>query len=126
MFLRAEDQGAFVIAGLEQPFYEGDLLRFVHDKGLLDDFGRGFGESDIDLGGVMQYFAGQVADLGGHGRREQEILSYSRQEGDDLHDIIVEAHVQRTVRFVENEVLPDPWCGHSPCSGGRSSGPGCR
>jgi len=105
VLLRTKDQRAFVVAGLEQPFYQGNLLGFVDDIGPLDDLGGGLGDGDIDLRGVMQDLAGKVPDLRRHGCGEKEVLALGRQIGDDLHDIVEKAHIEHPVGFVEDEVL---------------------
>ena len=105
MFLRAEDEGALQVARFEQPFHERYLLGFVDDEGVLFNTGRRFGDRDIDLYRLMEDLTGQVADLCRHRGRKQQVLPFGRHKGNDLHDIIIEAHVQHTVGLVEDEVL---------------------
>ena len=101
----AEYEDAFKVEGFQEPFDQGDLLCFINDKSLLYDLGGGFGDGDIDLGGLVQYFFGQLADLGRHGGGEEQILSFWREKRNDLHDIINKAHVQHPVCLVQYQVL---------------------
>src|SRR6185312_12570741 len=105
MLLRTEDQRALVVAGLQQPFYQRDLLRLVYHVCLLHDPRGGLRDRDIDLGRIDEDVAGEVPDLDRHGGGKEEVLALGRQKGNDLHDVIKEAHVQHAVRFVEYQVL---------------------
>ena len=54
---------------------------------------------------VGQHLAGELGDLLRHGRREEQRLALPRQHGDDLPDVVDEAHVEHAVGLVEDEDL---------------------
>ena len=72
---------------------------------LLDAVG-GLGDGgNGDLDGVLEEFAGELADLIRHGGREEQVLAARHQMGDDLADRAHEAEVQHLVGLVEHEDL---------------------
>ena len=83
---------------------DGQLLALIADiGGLHDALGRA-GDSQLDLGGVVQDGAGELLDLRWHRRREHHALTVLRQRTVDLHDVLLEAHVEHAVSLVEHEV----------------------
>ena len=52
----------------------------------------------------MQDRAGELLDLRWHRRREHHALTVLRQRTIDLHDVLLEAHVEHAVSLVEYEV----------------------
>jgi hypothetical protein len=58
---------------------------------------------DLDALRVVQQLGGEVGDVLGEGRREQQVLAFGRQLGQDLLDVMDEAHVEHAVGFVEDE-----------------------
>ena len=51
----------------------------------------------------MQYGAGHALNLGGHGGGEQHVLAFGGQFLDDLHNVVVESHVEHAVGLIENK-----------------------
>jgi len=85
-----QEQGAFVLL-----FYKID--------GLLDGLcGRRNG-GNFYLLRIAEYGAREFLDLGRHGSREEQGLSLLGQTGDDLLDVMYEAHVQHTVSLIQYE-----------------------
>ena len=60
---------------------------------------------DRDPDGIAQQLAGQLADLGRHGGREEQVLAPRRQLRDDAADRRQKAQVQHLVGLVEDEDL---------------------
>ncbi len=75
----------------------------VADVGnLLNLLGR-LADGDFDLDGVVQDVVCQTLDVVGHGCREHDGLAMVWQMAGNLHDVVVEAHVEHAVGFVEDE-----------------------
>ena len=73
------------------------------EHALLDTLDGGVRRRDLDALGIVQQLAGEVGDVLGEGRREQQVLALGRQLGEDLLDVMDEAHVEHAVGFVEDE-----------------------
>ena len=73
------------------------------DVGGLHDFVRGLGDGQLHLRRVAQDVLRQLLYLGGHGGGEHHGLPLLGQALHDLHDVVIEAHVQHAVRLVQHE-----------------------
>src|SRR5207247_8816669 len=60
--------------------------------------------SDLDQLRRTEKLFGDLFDLFGQGRREQQRLSLARKRGNDAPNLRKEAHVEHSVGFVENGV----------------------
>ncbi len=87
---------------LEQVLGEANFLVFMGQIHQLRHAFRGLGNGHGYFGGILEDFAGQVANLGRHGRGEHEALTLGWQDFDDAQDVVVEADVEHSVRFVQN------------------------
>ena len=74
---------------------------------LLDRFGRGVAARDLDELRLVQELVGELLDLGGERRREQQVLPLrgGRHQRHDALDVGDEPHVEHAVGFVEHEDL---------------------
>ena len=91
--------------GLEEMAQDGRLLTLVaHDGRLVDAVGR-TADGNLHLGGMVEYLLGHLLDFRRHGGREHERLARGGRGCDNLHDVVVEAHVEHTVGLVEDEHL---------------------
>jgi hypothetical protein len=101
-----EDDGALDALVGQQFGQQGPLaLGLDEDQRLVDALDRGGLRGDRHLGRVLQQLAGQLADLAGHGGREEQVLAFLGQLAGDLADRHHEAQVQHLVGFVEHEDL---------------------
>jgi hypothetical protein len=75
------------------------------DDALGDALDRGGYRRHGDAGRIAQHGFGEFGDILRHGRREEQRLPLDRQFGDDLPDVVDEAHVQHAVGLVEYEEL---------------------
>ena len=101
-----EDQAARIGRVGEQFGQQGALLALLDpDHRLLDALDRGGLRRDLDLDRILQQLAGQLADLRGHGGREEQVLTLGRDAADDLADRLDEAQVQHLIGFVQDEDL---------------------
>ena len=75
--------------------------------GLRDHFDGRIAPRDLDQRRRVEQVVGELADLVGKRRREQEVLPLLRQQREDSPDVADEAHVEHPVGFVEDENL-DP------------------
>ncbi len=101
-----EDQAARVLGIREHLGQQGAFAAlFDIDDRLADTLHRGRLRRDLDLDRVLQQFARQLADLAGHGRREEQVLAFGRDLRDDLADRLDEAQVQHLVGLVQHEDL---------------------
>ncbi len=73
------------------------------EHALLDALDGGVRRGDLDALRVLQQLGGEVGDVLGEGGREQQVLALGRQLGQDLLDVMDEAHVEHAVGFVEDE-----------------------
>ena len=82
-----------------------DALRrlFGEDDALLDSVDGRSLRRDGDAGGIAQHCVGELGDFLRHRRREEQRLPLLRQHGDDLLDVVDEAHVEHAVGFVEHQ-----------------------
>ena len=101
-----EDQCAIDRFLLEQLRQDGGLGREIDLDDALGDAldGRGH-RRHRDAGGIAQHRFGEFGDVLRHRRREEQRLPLDRQFGDDLADVVDEAHVEHAVGFVEHEEL---------------------
>ena len=72
-----------------------------------DDFDRRVAPRDLDQCRRIEQAVGEILDLIGKRRREQQVLPLPGQEGENPLDVADEAHVEHPVGFVEDEDL-DP------------------
>ena len=109
-----EAVGAVLGASEHQHLFPGALGDQVGEQGtlvaggqvehaLFDALDRGVRRRHLNALGVAQQLAGQVGDVLGEGRREQQVLALRRQLGQNLLDVVDEAHVEHAVGFVEHE-----------------------
>ena len=83
---------------------QGGLLGLVdQDDGLLDAVDGSRRRSDGDFGRVGQIAVGKILDRLRHGRREEQGLTPSRDQGDDPLQRMDEAEVEHLVGFVEHQ-----------------------
>ena len=100
-----EDQNAVHILVVAQQFdQQGTLGAVVDMDDALRDLFDGSGlRRDADADRVFQEVAGEGADFLWHGGREEQVLTFARQVGDQFADVVDEAHVEHAVGFVEDE-----------------------
>ena len=72
---------------------------------LLDGFDRIIAPTNFDGGGRLQQAIRQLLDRIGKGRREQQGLLVARQQGQQLANVVDEAHVEHAIGFVQHEDL---------------------
>lgn len=77
----------------------------AHRKERVLDRVRRRASRDLHHVGVVEHVVGQVADLLGHRRREQQVLPVLGQRLQDAADVGQEAHVEHVVGLVEHEGL---------------------
>ncbi len=73
------------------------------ENALLDALDRRVRRRDLDAFGFMQQLAGEIGDVFGEGRRKQQVLAFARQPGEDLLDVVDEAHVEHAVGFIKDQ-----------------------
>ena len=73
------------------------------EDALLDTLDRGVRRRDFDAFRVVQQLAGQGGDVVGERCREQQVLTFGRQAGEDLFHVMDKAHVEHAVGFVQHE-----------------------
>ena len=78
---------------------------FDVDDRLADSLNRGGLGRHLDLDRVLQQFARQLADLAGHGGREEQVLATRRHARHNLANRLDEAEVQHLVGLVQHEDL---------------------
>ena len=101
--LSYEDYYSLGLALMEQVVDNLQFLRLIADvSALCYAFGR-FIQGYFHLYGIGEDGLGQFHNLIGHSGREHQRLALTWQTLLNLHDIIVEAHVQHAVGLVEDE-----------------------
>ena len=75
------------------------------DDALGDALDRRGDRRHRDPRRIAQHRLGEFGDILGHRRREEQRLPPDRQFGDDLPDVVDEAHVEHAVGLVEHEKL---------------------
>ncbi|VVM50971.1 hypothetical protein PS645_00748 [Pseudomonas fluorescens] len=79
------------------------VVRRQTEDTLFDALDRGIRRRDFDAFRVVQQLAGEVSDVFGEGRREQQVLTFARQAGKDLLHVMDKTHVEHAVGFVQHE-----------------------
>ena len=102
---RREDNGLRLRRLGEELADDAQFLALVADVGRLVNRLVGFRDGDVDFGRVAQDALGQLADFGRQRGREHHRLTLARQVGDNLQDVVAEAHVEHAVGLVENQAL---------------------
>ena len=101
-----EHQDALVVPLPQKVQEELPLVALVHPVHLLaDGLHRGGLGGHLHPDGVAEDGFGQLRNLLGHGGGEEEGLPLLGKPGDDLPDVVNEAHVQHPVRLVQHEDL---------------------
>ncbi len=104
MFGTGEDQHLLPGALGDQVGEQGALVAGGNaENPLLDTLDRGVRRCDLDAFRVAQQLVGEVDDVLGEGRREQQVLPLGRQPRQDFLDVVDEAHVEHPVGLVEHE-----------------------
>ena len=75
---------------------------------LLNYFDRGVPRGDLDHLGIMEKSVGKLSDLATVGGGEKKVLTAFGKKFKDALDVVDEAHVQHTVRFVEDKNFDFP------------------
>ena len=102
-FRRGEDDDALQLLGFEERTDDAQLLRFMADVGSLHNLVSRTRHGQLHLHGIGQDMVSQLLNLVGHGSREHDGLAALRQQFGNLHDVVVEAHIEHTVGLIENE-----------------------
>ena len=101
-----EDQRAVDRLVAEHVDEDAGLRRTVDtDQALVDAFRRRRHRRDRDLDRIAQHLRREIGDGARHRRREHQRLPVGRKLGDDLSDVVNEAHVEHAVGFIEHETL---------------------
>ena len=79
------------------------LRRFDEEDVVLDAIGGLGRRRHRDLDRIVQQFAGERADVGGHGRREEQVLALFGQFPHDAADRLDEAEVEHLIDLVEHQ-----------------------
>jgi hypothetical protein len=83
-------------------------LRSTGCTGLRDDLDRRVAPRDLDQApGRSSSVVGEILDLVGERRREQQVLPFAGQQCEDPLDVADEAHVEHPVGLVQHQDL-DP------------------
>ena len=99
-----EDQNLFPGACGNQVRQQGTLVGSRQtENALFDTLDRGVRRRNFDAFRVAQQLAGQIGDVLGERRREQQVLTLGRQTGEDFFHVMDEAHVKHPVGFVEHQ-----------------------
>ena len=99
-----EHQHLLPAIGLDEVREQRALAVLVHRVGDLgDELDRRIAPRDLDGDRVVQELAGELADVVGEGRREQEVLALGRQQREDAADVADEAHVEHAVGLVQHQ-----------------------
>ena len=87
----------------EKLLQERHLMCLIADVGRLHDRFRRTRYSDLDLFRVLQDVVRQRPDLRRHGSREHDYLTRFRELLIDLHNVVMEAHIEHAVGLVKDE-----------------------
>ena len=101
-----EDQHRAVGVLADEPRQVVDLvagLDLLH--GVGDGAGRALAAADLHVVRIALHLAGQLDDLVGHRRREEQGLAVLGQRLEDALDVGPEAHVEHAVALVEDQRL---------------------
>ena len=100
---RGEEDDALGLFVGKELFYYVYLLWLVTYVGLLLDAVGGLGKRECDVYGVGEYVIGKATYLLWHCGREEHCLTLFGELLGDGHNVVVEAHIEHTVGFVEDE-----------------------
>src|SRR5690554_6323273 len=100
-----ENHHAGQVLPLEQLLQQSHLLVVVHHISRLQYALGGFGHGNTYFFGLLQQFAREFADLGGHGGRKKEGLPILGQILHNLHNVVVKTHVEHAIGFIQNQVF---------------------
>ena len=101
-----EDQRAVHRLAFEDLRKQRRLRAAVHlDDALGHALGGGGHRRHRDPLRIAQHVLGEFGDRLRHRRREEQRLPLGRQLGDDLADVVDEAHVEHAIGFIEHEKL---------------------
>jgi len=103
-FGRSKDDDAFRRLLCKEATDDAQLLILVADIGCLHNLFRWFGNRQLHFGGIVQNVASQLLYLGRHGSREHNGLPLFREKLDNLHNVIIESHIQHPVCFIQNKI----------------------
>ena len=87
----------------EKLLQERHLVCLIADVGRLHDRFRRTRYCDLNLFRVLQDVVCQCANLGRHGSREHDYLTRLRELLIDLHNVVMEAHIEHAIGLVEDE-----------------------
>ena len=87
----------------EKLLQERHFMRLVADVGRLHDRFRRTRYCDLDLLRVLQDVVRQRPDLRRHGSREHDYLTRLRELLIDLHNVVMETHIEHAIGLVEDE-----------------------
>ena len=99
-----KDEGLSPVVRADE-FHQGVCLSgpFKWDEILRHGLGGRVLRADGNLRGVVDQSFGQVADVIRKGRGEHQVLALAGKLGDDLLDVVDEAHVEHAVRLIKDE-----------------------
>ena len=100
-----EDNATFDIALLQDFDKDCILLMVEQNVSTLLHLGRRLAQGKLNRNGVPQEVVGKGAHAVRHGGREKQRLPFTSAMRRNAHDVLVEAHVQHSVRFVQNQHL---------------------
>ncbi len=104
VFGTGEDQHLLPVALPNHLRQQFPLAFFINKMHVLSDLLRGgIAARHFDFQRVAQQFFRKRFDLIREGCGEQQVLTFRRQLSQHAADVMDKAHVQHTVRFVENE-----------------------
>lgn len=72
---------------------------------LTDGFGSGRDRGDFDFFGIAEDSLGEYLDVWCHRRREEEGLTFDRDNFEELLDIVDESHIEHPISLIEDEYL---------------------
>lgn len=101
-----EDKDLPPVSRVDEMREELPLALAVHGMDhLLDALCGGVSAGCLDEDWCVQQIVGELLDVAGKGREEQQILAFVRQACEYLPDIPDKPHIQHAVRFVQDEDL---------------------
>lgn len=98
-----EDEHAFVFTLFENIQQDVPFLAVLDGvQAMVHGFDRN-SVGDFDCLGIVENLIGELANVFGHGGREEKVLSLVTQSGKDALDVRHEAHVEHAVRFIKHQ-----------------------